>query len=794
MRYSEIAKKLNLYITNNGEEDILAYITHYLHNYGHPAAEYFAEEATRHIPDDIDLNNIIWDIPFPSIEDSKFTFIDLFAGIGGTRIAFENLGGKCVFSSEIDSFAKKSYQFNFGEVPFGDITQIHEQSIPDHDVLVGGFPCQAFSIAGRRGGFDDTRGTLFFEIARILREKRPKAFFLENVKGLLNHDRGRTINVILNTLREDLGYFVPDPQIVNAADFGVPQKRDRVYIVGFRMDLGINEFEYPMPLGVKTAFIDIREENVVSSKYYLSDVLLETLRNHRFRHASAGNGFGYEVIDDEGIANAIVTGGMGRERNLIVDKRLKDFTPVTHIKGEVNREGIRRMTPREWARLQGFPDKFDIKVSDAQAYKQFGNSVAVPAVQATGYEVISRLLENGALNTAENESTSILEEPSDYNSLGGVGLVKLNKGEWSEVYTVLKLLADGKLYAADSDLNKIESIYYPLIKILRSELHNSGLANYEYLYEEGINCADDLKIRIVDGVSNNTLLEISVEEFKEKSLKLLEDINGGQGRAFTVSADIERFLQSIYISKMSERSDKKRDITIVVHDLVTGFEPELGFSIKSKLGSPATLLNASGATNFTYKFNGQTSLSDEEVDRINNTYSSTYERLVELDRLGYQLEFDKVDNAVFRSNMQMIDSGFPYMISELLKYYYKRESGSSMLDMIQHIENQNPCNFDTQSGHPFYKYKMKNFLVDVALGMTPNEVWQGIYDATGGYIVVKKDGDLVCYHVYNRNEFQDYLLKNTRFEAGSRSKHGFGYLYKDGNELFMKLNLQIRFK
>ncbi|CKE55264.1 Type II restriction-modification system methylation subunit [Streptococcus pneumoniae] len=794
MRYSEIAESLNLYITKHHKDDTLSYITHYLQTYGHPAADYYADVALKYIPENIDLNNITWDIPFPNVENPKFTFIDLFAGIGGTRIAFENLGGKCVFSSEIDPFAKQSYQFNYGEVPFGDITQINEQSIPDHDVLVGGFPCQAFSIAGKRGGFDDTRGTLFFEIARILREKRPKAFFLENVKGLLSHDRGRTINVILNTLREDLGYFVPDPEIVNAADFGVPQKRDRVYIVGFRRDLNINEFKYPTPLNYKTSFIDVREENVVSSKYYLSESLLETLRNHRFRHASAGNGFGYEVIDDEGIANAIVTGGMGRERNLIVDKRLKDFTPVTHIKGEINKEGIRRMTPREWARLQGFPDKFEIKVSDTQAYKQFGNSVAVPAIQATGKGVIQRLIENGALEGIEHENMGNTEQQTSSDNSGEIGLVTLNKGEWSEVYTVLKLLADGKLYAADSDLNKMESIYYPLIKILRSELLNKKLTNYEYLYEETIDCPEDVKIRVVHGDTSDTLLELSVEEFKNKSLQLLKDIQEGQGRSFPVSPDVERFLQSIYISKMSESSDKKRDITIVVHDLVTGFEPELGFSIKSKLGSAATLLNASGATNFTFKFTGQAPLSDEEIARINNTYSSTYERIMELEKMGYQLEFDKLENNIFKSNLQMIDSSFPFVISELLKYYYKRECSSSMEDMMQHIEHINPCGFDTTNTHPFYRYKMKNFLVDVALGMKPNEIWHGIYDANGGYIVVKKDGELVCYHVYNRNEFQDYLLKNTRLEAASRSKHDFGYVLKDGNDLLMKLNLQIRFK
>jgi len=792
MNYSDIAQKLNLYITKNHEDDTLANITHYLQNYGQPAADYFAEEASRNLPDNLDLESIVWDIPFPSRSNSKFTFIDLFAGIGGTRIAFENLGGKCVFSSEIDFYAKQSYQFNYGEVPFGDITQINEQSIPDHDVLVGGFPCQAFSIAGRRGGFEDTRGTLFFDIARIIKEKRPKAFFLENVKGLLSHDKGKTIKVILNTLREDLGYFVPDPEVVNAANFGVPQQRDRVYIVGFRKDLNIRDFEYPTPFDYKKSFIDVKEEDVVSSKYYLSDTLLQTLRNHRLRHASAGNGFGYEVIDDEGIANAIVTGGMGRERNLVVDKRLKDFTPVTNIKGEINREGIRRMTPREWARLQGFPEKFKIKVSDSQAYKQFGNSVAIPAVQATGNEMISRLFDKEDLIKSEDEDVQI---NISGENVGERELVKFNKGEWSEVYTVLKLLAEGRLYAADSDLNKIERIYYPLIKVLRSELVNKDITNYEYLYEEKINCTDDAVIRIVDGDSDATLLEISVKDFKEKSLKLLEDIKDGKGRTFAVRDEIEAFLKSIYITKMSERSNKKRDITIVVHDLITGFKPELGFSIKSKLGSPATLLNASGATNFTFRFSGSASLSDSEIERINNTYSSTYERIGELEKLGYKIEFEKVDNSVFQSNLQMIDTGFPFMVSELLKYYYTRESTSSMVDMVQYIETKNPCNFNTKTAHPFYRYKLKNFLVDVALGMTPKEVWKGVYDATGGYIIVRKDGEIVCYHVYNRNEFQDYLLKNTRFEAGSRSRHNFGYVYKDvDGEIFMKLNLQIRFK
>lgn len=329
-------------------------------------------------------------LPFPAIAQGKFRFIDLFAGIGGMRLAFQNLGGRCVFSSEIDVKAQKTYAANFGDMPSGDITQINALDIPDHDVLLAGFPCQAFSIAGKRGGFEDTRGTLFFDVARIIKAKRPKAFFLENVKGLMNHKSGQTLATILSVLREELGYIVPDPKIINAKDFGVPQNRERIFIVGFRPDLGIRaqDFIYPKALNAKKTIRDILEEKTVSAKYYLSTQYLDCLENHKKRNAAKGNGFGFEIKALDDIANTIVTGGMGRERNLIIDPRLTDFTPVTRIKGEVNRLGIRRMTPREWARLQGFPDEFKIVVADVNAYKQFGNSVAIPAVQAVGNNLI----------------------------------------------------------------------------------------------------------------------------------------------------------------------------------------------------------------------------------------------------------------------------------------------------------------------------------------------------------------------------------------------------------------------
>lgn len=336
-------------------------------------------------------------VPFPSPEKYSFTFIDLFAGIGGFRIAFQNLGGKCVFSSDNDKYAQQTYLENFGDLPAGDIKEVEEEKVPDHDILLAGFPCQSFSIAGKRGGFRDTRGTLFFEVARIIREKQPKAFFLENVKGLVNHKGGKTLDTILNTLRNDLGYYVPEPKVMNAKNFGVAQNRERIFIVGFR-EKPKKKFEYPKPFKGKATFKDIREEVTVSSKYYLSTNYMKSLKAHKERHKSKGNGFGFEIIPDNAQSNALIVGGMGRERNLVVDGRLQDFTPVTKIRGEVNREGLRRMTPREWARLQGFPNKFKITVSDAQAYRQFGNSVAIPAIQATGEKLVETLEMEGAIN------------------------------------------------------------------------------------------------------------------------------------------------------------------------------------------------------------------------------------------------------------------------------------------------------------------------------------------------------------------------------------------------------------
>lgn len=325
--------------------------------------------------------------------------IDLFAGIGGIRLGFEQAFGndiKTVFVSEWDKKAVETYKANFDDKIdiAGDITEVNENDIPEHDILLAGFPCQAFSLAGHKKGFEDARGTLFFDVARIIKRHNPKVVFCENVKNLVNHDRGRTFKVIKEIL-EELGYVV-FYKVLNSKNFGVPQNRERIYIVAFRKDIAPKTFEFPEKTDDTKVIKDIVDEHEVSPKYYLSTAYLESLKKHKERHASKGNGFGYEIRSTDSVAGAIVCGGMGRERNLIIDNRLTNFTPVTHIKGEINKEFVRKMTPREWARLQGFPNDFKFVVADTHLYKQFGNSVTVPVIRAIA-EKIKEYLVNSEL-------------------------------------------------------------------------------------------------------------------------------------------------------------------------------------------------------------------------------------------------------------------------------------------------------------------------------------------------------------------------------------------------------------
>lgn len=323
--------------------------------------------------------------------------IDLFAGIGGIRLGFE-LGFDhqidTVFTSEMNKYAVETYSRNFStpEDIHGDITKIDEKTIPNFDVCLAGFPCQAFSIAGKKLGFEDDykgicRGTLYSEVVRICsREPQPSVIFCENVKGLVNHDSGNTFKVIKGAL-EQIGYDVYS-EVLNSRYFGVPQNRERIYIVAFRKDLNVKSFDFPKGSSDdKQSIYSILEKDPVSVKYYLSDTYLETLRRHKKHHEESGNGFGFIVKQKNDVGSAVVCGGMGKERNLVIDRRLTDPTPVTRIKGKVNDEFIRKLTPREFARMQGFPDDFELPVADCHLYKQMGNTVTVPVVQAIAEKI-----------------------------------------------------------------------------------------------------------------------------------------------------------------------------------------------------------------------------------------------------------------------------------------------------------------------------------------------------------------------------------------------------------------------
>jgi hypothetical protein len=353
-----------------------------------------------------------------------------------------------------------------------------------------------------------------------------------------------------------------------------------------------------------------------------------------------------------------------------------------------------------------------------------------------------------------------------------------NKGEWSEVYTFLKLLADGRLYAADSNLNQISTIYYPILQILREE--PTGQLTF----------SRDSKIEIIDqnGIKQ---FELTIEEFKCKSVELLENIRSSSTSTFEVP-DILNFMHSINITKLKAESQEKKDITIVVHDIFTGHDPILGFSIKSKLGGASTLVNASGATNFIFEI--KPLLNDTLIEDINaiNSKSKIRDRLSAIESNHSELLFNSLQSDHYKRNLTMIDSKFPQIIGEMLKLFFKGQ-GSKISELTNSINSINPCSYDLVNHHPYYEYKIKNFLTDSALGMTPMSIWSGHYDANGGYIIVKENGDLVCYHIYNRNEFQDYLFNNTKLETPSSSRHGFGIIYKNNGKQFFNLNLQIRF-
>ena len=389
MKYTEISKLLKKGKLQNiqGGADV---ITHYLQTH-EPIWRQGAEEACDEIGIDRSILDVTvdFDVPFPSPNKTQFTFVDLFAGIGGFRQAFQSEGGKCVFSSEWNKYAQKTYEANYGEVPFGDITNVLAEDIPDHDVLVAGFPCQPFSIAGvskknalgRSHGFlDETQGTLFFDIARILKEKQPKIVLLENVKNLASHDKGRTFTVIQKTLKS-LGYAVY-AKVIDAKGW-VPQHSERVFITAFLEKAfdPIPAMTFPeSPDASSVCVFDILDSKV-DKKYTLTNNLWKYLREYAAKHAAKGNGFGYGMVDLGGVSRTLSA------------RYYKDGSEILIPQ---TRKNPRRLTPSECRRLMGYPDDFKIDgigVSDTQLYKQFGNSVVVPVVTAVAENLVEHLKE-----------------------------------------------------------------------------------------------------------------------------------------------------------------------------------------------------------------------------------------------------------------------------------------------------------------------------------------------------------------------------------------------------------------
>ena len=396
------------------EDNRKAVITHYLHNYHNGVKEHFEEEAIEYIKQIVEYKNEnesinivsesaiqqllfeVENVPFPTPKNYSFKFIDLFAGIGGFRIALQNLGGKCIFTSEWDEYSKKTYKANFGEIPFGDITkESTKKYIPENfDVLCGGFPCQPFSHAGLKKGFEDTRGTLFFDVADIINRRKEngnpvKIIFLENVKGLKNHDKGNTLKTILSTL-DELGYEV-STEILNSKNFGLPQNRERIFIVGWLKEMN-KTFQFPYGIDNNNEIIFEKENlnNVKSTnvgnillknpdaKYTISDKLYAGHIRRRKEHKEKGNGFGFSSVNENTQYTSTISARYYKDGSEILIEQ-KDANP-------------RKLTPREAANLQGYPENYIIPVSDNQAYKQFGNSVSVPVIQTIFEEIKKQLL------------------------------------------------------------------------------------------------------------------------------------------------------------------------------------------------------------------------------------------------------------------------------------------------------------------------------------------------------------------------------------------------------------------
>lgn len=654
----------------------------------------------------------------------KFTFIDLFAGIGGFHLAMHRLGGKCIFASEIDADARKTYKHNYEQISpelflnglfNDDIRNVMPHDIPDFDLLCAGFPCQPFSQAGYKRGFNDNhnseRGNLFFNIVDIIEAKKPKAIFLENVRGLVSHDSGKTFKVIREILENELGYSFYF-KIVKASDYGLPQLRPRVFIVGFRDEGFMRGFNFPSPK---------------SLKFTMSDV--------------------WQGKCTRDIGFTIRVGGRGSQ---IDDRRNWDAYMVDNQ--------IRRLSYVEARKMQGFPDDFHFPVSDTQAIKQLGNSVAVDTVEEIGHNVIDYM---NKLNTKEIKMK-----------------ITHNKGEWSELLLFVKLLCEQQLFLADSDLNAKVDFF----NVHKVTTHNLDL---DFLI------VDKSSIEVVDkNTGNKRLIDISSIITPQILKKLTGDIKEGEK---TFKLDRFTIIQNELGFNVVKggHSLQKSDILLDISNKTITKANE-GFGIKSYLGAKPTLLNASGNTNFIFQIEN---LDKSRIDEINaiDTATKVKDRIVAIESCGGKFKYIGAEKDTMTYNLKMVDSLMPEIIAYVLLAFYRNRI-SSISKIIDFIDEQALLNQQINYGDKVaLKNKIQKLLVDILLGFFAGSKWNGMYEANGS-IVLKNNGDCVAFHIIDLETLKNYLYKNIKLDTPSTTRHRYGSLYQEkDNKLYFKLNLQLRF-
>ncbi|MEG1472707.1 MAG: HpaII family restriction endonuclease [Christensenella sp.] len=372
-------------------------------------------------------------------------------------------------------------------------------------------------------------------------------------------------------------------------------------------------------------------------------------------------------------------------------------------------------------------------------------------------------------------------------------MLKGNKGEWSEIYTFFKLLADRKLYGADGELNKKSDIFYDILEIIRNE----QIGTLHFVFDDNVGT-----VNIKNDNNGETKISVDTETFKTQAEFLYgKIINTKSTSAFEV-IETSEFMEAILCNRLKAPSADKSDITIKVHDFNTGLNPTLGFSIKSRLGRPSTLLNPGVNTNFVFEIHGD--MTDEQMNYVNHMFSETTKkeiteekipvaaRIAQLQKNNLSLSYVKMKSSTFQNNLILIDSALPNIVGQTMLEYYLNGT-NNILEAVNAVSAKNPLDYDLSQGHKYYHYKFKKLLTESALGMLPGKVWSGHADANGGYIIVREDGEVLCYHLYNRNDLEDYLLNNTRFDRGGAGRHKYAIVEKIDNKYYISLNLQIRF-